>query len=347
MNVSTLLTFCIHYKIIVIVSQSEYLRFTSQPTSFNPIFEGNFNDMSSKSDSAGKLHQFYTCKQLEKKSHSAKCNSPLDSKTELDFHLASFNNIEINSLQKIGEQSGDLILSKITGSIIQIEDIGVSSGATSIDNTDDLMITLQNGDKIGHSLKCAKNISQILSKNPGAKSLLSEYFKSPEQQVLFNDEMLKSHLTFLNSILKDKHPNISIAKKLINVHAVENGLDKPRFADPIYEDANEYRNTFLKSLRDSLYNCLSKLDKSQLATATNLILDTGKNHILADYRNNKEKVQFVRIPNKTKDNIHDLELRGNDSVVIITDDYRIGFRYKFESAITSSIKLVGDYTKIK
>jgi hypothetical protein len=39
-----------------------------------------------------------------------------------------------------------------------------------------------------------------------------------------------------------------------------------------------------------------------------------------------------------------IQSRGNDSVEIILGKYKIGFRFKFESGLTSPIKLVGDYT---
>ena len=42
----------------------------------------------------------------------------------------------------------------------------------------------------------------------------------------------------------------------------------------------------------------------------------------------------------------EIKERGNDSVKIETNDYSVGFRYKFESGINSSIKLVGDYKKL-
>ena len=78
----------------------------------------------------------------------------------------------------------------------------------------------------------------------------------------------------------------------------------------------------------------------------NIILDTGKNHLLGNYSNNKENVVYVRIPDKTEEDIVCVRTRGNDAIVIVTNDYEVGFRYKFESSITSSIKLVGDYKKI-
>lgn len=301
--------------------------------------------MPSKSDSAGKLHQYYTCKYLELKSPGSKCITPLDNKTKRDVHISSFSLSEIISLKKIGDLSADEIILIIGKPIITIEDIGVSSGAVGIMNTDDLVITTAKETKKGFSLKCGKGIGQILSKNMGAKSLIKEYFNDTVQQNIFNKKMLVSHLVFLNSILGTSHTNISNVKKDINKHAIRNGLDKARFADLIYSHSTGERDKFLKTLRDNLYNILKGLDKKQIINACNLILDTGKNHIIADYKSGKEKAIFVSTPVINVSDINSINIRGNDSVAITTKDYIIGFRYKFESGITSSIKLVGDYKK--
>jgi len=301
--------------------------------------------MPSKSDSAGKLHQYYTCKQLEHKS-SANCITPLNNDTERNVHLSLFNDTEINSLKKIGELTADAIIARSAYRVINVNDIGVSSGAVGHQNTDDLVVILEGGESVGYSLKCAKGISHILSKNMGAKSLIKEYFKDKAKQAEFNVAMMESHLRFLNSVLNTNLDNVSSIKKLIRADALENGLNKARFADDRYYHANEGRNTFLRELRDNLLRILKELDKKQLASAVNLILDTGKNHLLADYNANREKVEFVSIPVKGPTDILEIKERGNDSVKIMTPDYIIGFRYKFESGIVSSIKLVGDYTKL-
>ena len=300
--------------------------------------------MPSKSDSAGKLHQYFTCKEIENKCNAI-CISPLEDIDERNFHLASFNKNEVKSLKKIGDLSADVIISCSTSTILKVEDIGVNSGAVGYVNTDDLEVTLKNGEEIGYSLKCAKGISQILSKNMGAKSLVKEYFNSSTEQDNFNEVMEESHLVFLNSVLGTTDTSISELKKKINEDAESKGLDKARFGDECYSHANESRNLFLKALRNELLRILKVLNRGQLASAANLILDTGKNNVLADYRLNKEKVEFVSIPLKQSSNIKDVKERGNDSVTIETSDYSIGFRYKFESGITSSIKLVGDYKK--
>jgi hypothetical protein len=301
--------------------------------------------MPNKSDSAGKLHQYFTCKQLGLKC-SVECVTPLDEDTERSIHLSSFNAVETNSLKKIGALTADAIIAHSNSSIAKVEDIGVSSGALGHQNTDDLVVMLEGGETIGYSLKCAKGISQILSKNMGAKSLVKEYFQDNAKQVEFNVLMEESYLKFLNGILKTNHSIISEIKKNINEDAISKELDKARFGDNCYEHANEGRNTFLRELRNELLRILKELDKENLASAANLILDTEKNHLLADYNANRERVEFVSIPVKVAADILEIKDRGNDSVTIETADYSIGFRYKFESGITSSIKLVGDYKKL-
>ena len=303
--------------------------------------------MPSKSDSAGKLHQFYTCQHLKLIYPNAICSSPLNDMDHREIHQNSFESPEIISLEQIGMLSANLIANLMKGELItRIEDIGVSSGAIGIENTDDLIITNSTGNKLGFSLKCAKGISQILSKNMGAKSLLTSYFNAPIQQEVFNNKMNKSYLIFLNSILNSESGDLKEIKDNINNLASDNKLSKARFSDSIFPSANDNRNIFLNSLRNELFDILKHLDKKQLSNACNLILDTGKNHIIADYSFNKERALHITTPIKNENDVLSIDKRGNDSVTITTNDYIIGFRYKFESGITSSIKLVGDYKKI-
>lgn len=300
--------------------------------------------MPNKSDSAGKLHQYYTCKQIEKNSKGSKCFSPLDDKHKLDSHLKCFNHDEIKSLKKIGELSGDEILKFVSLPIKSVEDIGVSSGVKGIDNTDDLIVNLSNGEKISFSLKCAINLNQILSKNPGAKSLLKKYFNAKKEQNDFNEKMEKFHLAFFECITKVKLKDIKTARKLIKQDGDHDKLDKAKFSDATkFPRANICRDLFLNSLRDLLFEPLNNLESSQLANACNIILDTRKNHILAEYKSGKEKVKHVIPLNLEDAENFSIDRRGNDSVTIKLNDREIGFRFKFESEITGSIKLVGDY----
>ncbi len=299
--------------------------------------------MPNKSDSAGKLHQYFTCKYLEHKVPGSQCISPLNNLQLLNIHKGCFNSTELASLEKIGKLTGDRILNLVQDDITSINDIGNSSGAIGIQNTDDLVVNTQDGSKIGFSLKCWKTKSTVLSKNMGAKSLLQEYFLASTEQQIFNQKMETEQLDFLNSILKTNHKSIAVAKKQINNHAVQNGKSKARFSDSNYKNANSQRDKFLQKLRDNLYNILQELSTSQLENACNLILDSDKKLFHASYSSGNESVDFISTPKITGARNIEIIKRGNDSVVVKINSHSVGFRFKFESGITSSIKLVGDY----
>ena len=301
--------------------------------------------MPNKSDSAGKLHQYYTAIYFRVINPKINIISPLNSSIELKVHLSSLSSIEVKSIKIIGQLSAEKISHFIKEEITKVEDIGVSSGAVGNNVTDDLIFTTKSKNKIGFSLKCSKDISQILSKNMGAKSLLSDYFNSSTEQNNFNSSLESLHLTFLKKTLNSNLNERKNINKAIEKDAISNKLTKARFADSIYCHMNKERDVFLNKIRNNLFNSISNLNNDQIANGCNLILDTGKNHILAEYKAGKEKVEYINIKTKNKNDIIGFSLRGNDSVVVSTNDYIIGFRYKFESGITSSIKLVGDYKK--
>jgi hypothetical protein len=208
--------------------------------------------MPNKSDSSGKLHQYFTCEYLFNKYPQSIFSSQLLDPTIRTIHINLFSKQEIKSLKKIGQLSGDEIIKFMKNSIAVIKDVGVSSGAIGINNTDDITITDILNNKYSFSLKCAKNTKQILSKNMGAKSLINKYFLSPSSQKIFNQSMSKSNLTFLNSVLKTNGTDITLLKKDIENFAIKNGLTKARFADPLFLTANTQRTIFLRELRDNL-----------------------------------------------------------------------------------------------
>lgn len=302
--------------------------------------------MPNKSDSAGKLHQYFTAVEIQVIYPDCLKFSPLDKSSERNIHLSQFTSDEIKSLKKIGHLTAKFICSFVKDKIEKVEDIGVSSGAIGNTVTDDLIVETGNKVSFSFSLKCSKNIKQILSKNMGAKSLLEQYFNSPNEQIAFNIKMEEEYLEFLNCTLNTNYIDITTAKSAINKDAEEDGNDKPRFADAKYSHMNKKRDVFLKNIRDELISQINTINNSKQAQACNLILDVNKHHILAEYKKGKEKIEYVFIPEKTKKDISKITKRGNDSAVIITNDYEVGFRFKFESGITSSIKLVGDYKRI-
>lgn len=301
--------------------------------------------MPSKSDSAGKLHQYFTALALHREYPDARLQSPLTNDRKREIHLSVFNVNEIESLNEIGILSANIIIDQIgEENVSEINDIGVNSGAVGHTNTDDLVVITASGEEFGYSLKCATNVKQILSKNMGAGSLLSSYFNSRERQVEFDQEFDTLRLSFLNEFLGGHETNLTTLRRAIDNSASERGATKARFAD--YQYMNPHRDVFLRRLRDNLLEKIERIDYSDQAKAINLILDTNKHHIIAIYGRNNS-AEYVYIEDKNQDDILSVSRRGNDSVAIYTEDYEIGFRYKFESGITSSIKLVGDYRRLR
>jgi hypothetical protein len=271
-------------------------------------------------------------------------NSPLgDNKLRCE-HETQFQSSELISLKRIGTLSAKRIRNDVNGNILNVEDVGEFAGAGHIDVTDDIIVCIDNGKSIGYSLKATKqSIGQILSKNMGANSLIEQYFYSPVSQNFFTEFFKIKRLEFLNRILNTNFNYIKDAIEKIRNDSSKKGYKKPRFK--YYPNANSPRDMFLHDIRDKLYEILiEKIEVENIIQACNLILDSGKKQILASYRENEEKTKLIINRIQNIDDYKEIRIRGNDSVEVVFNDYKIGFRFKFESDITSNIKLVGDYT---
>lgn len=301
--------------------------------------------MPNRSDSAGKIHQFYTCKGLKKIDSRILIYSEFINNDEVfAIHTSQFSETELESLRVLGAKSADLIFDEHKNSILEVHDIGVSSGAGFIDKTVDLELKL-NARKVEYSLKCQSTpLKQVLSKNMGALSLFESYFNESEAQQIFNAKFNDLHILFLNTISGQPSAKVSDAKKIIRNLASMNGLKKARFEDVLFkEKAEPARNDFLSAVRDLALENLKSFSKISLAKACNLIMDTGKTHILGTWASGKEQAYLRTLPIQEPEDIISVSTRDNRSVLIELRNFLVGFRYKFESGITSSIKLVGDY----
>jgi hypothetical protein len=255
------------------------------------------------------------------------------------------------SLELIGKLSCAAIIDHDIGDkvISSVDDIGISSGAGFVDVTDDLVVTSSEGFKYRYSLKCAKSMSDILSKNMGAQSLLENYFTAPDLQIEFNQFYFKTLLVFLNSNLNEEEHALSDgeARKRIKNKSNALGEKTPKFSSEIFPNANASRNIFLGALRSKLLELMQRMDVENIISACNLVLDVENKHILAISHKDKEKVIHEINPTQTTGDFKEFKLVGKNSVDVILKDYKVRFRYKFESDICSSIKLVGSYQKIK
>jgi hypothetical protein len=294
--------------------------------------------MSGKSNSIGNLHQYYTTTNIKEKVPNCETYSPLEDSVLLSKDLEKLNTKEIESLKTVSSLSADKIIDVVGDGIEKIDDVGVKGDVV------DLKVLSVLG-SYNFSLKCSKKISTILSKNMGARSLLSKYFISDLKQNNFNEIFDSLHLEFLNKAYDTDIKTIKEVKKYINDTSLNLGKDKARFNDDDMNHMNVNRDKFLNELREALLIIIDSLPLYNIKNACNMILDTDNHHILGERRYKKECVEYVKIDEKKEEDILSIVRRGNDSVMIKTDDYLIGFRFKFESGITSSIKLVGDYKK--
>lgn len=297
--------------------------------------------MPSKSDAAWKIHEYYTYLEL-KRNYEINWDSPFDDKKDLPEFL--FSEDELENLGQASIMTFDVIKEHLGERTPKyVLHAWESSGSSTHDNTNDLIITLEDDIEIWFSLKCAKDKGTVLSKNMWAKSLISTYFWSREGQEDFNMFLESEHLVFLNSIFDTEYKTVAEAKKFIKWKSKQDWYTKDRFE--YYEKSEKCRNDFLIQLPVKLKKIVDKLSIESKIDSWNLILDAGKNIIFATY-GNKVDAWYYHYEELEKDDFVDTKIRDNRSMTLIFKKFTIGFRYKFESSITSSIKLVGDYTEV-
>ena len=299
--------------------------------------------MPNKSDSAGKLHQFYSCFAFTQLHENLVFSSPLESNDARSRHLDFLDESSVESLKKLGMETAKLFDENIKFKPNKILDVGEYAGAGRIDETCDVKISNEHQSE-SYSLKCGKvSLSHILSRNMGSKSLIEKYFDSKKEQKDFNMFLEEHRVNFFNSILNKKVSDEKEGAIMVNEDACHKGYGKARFA--YYPEASKARDKFLNLLQGKLLFTLKELNPDNLVKAANLILDAGKKHIVGSYQKGSEKAELQIIDFQQITDFRGVEKRGNDSVIILLKDYHVGYRFKFESGITSSVKLVGDYKK--
>lgn len=297
--------------------------------------------MPNKSDSAGKIHEFFSYIEI-KRIFWIDWKSPYDKNNTLSLDLFSKN--ELENLQKCSALTASLI----QGHILKLYPwdkpvfIHHADGAEGFDDTKDIKITLKSGIKVWFSLKCFTSAGSVLSKNMWAWSLIKTYFGSIDRQEEFDIFFKSERLKYLNSIFQTNYEKIWDINAYIRDRTRADGHNKDRFEH--YPQANEHRSLFLKKLQTKLQDIMKELPIENLLLAAKYVMDSNGNIIYATYG----EWNITAIPSQHTDPLiedyRSIRTRGNDSVVISFSNYEVGFRYKFESSITSSIKLVWDYS---
>jgi hypothetical protein len=307
--------------------------------------------MPNKSDTAWKIHEYLSYVAF-KAIYWINWFSPYDVDKKLEFEL--FSAEENKNLHECSTITASLMAKQISNLYPWDTPVQIEHTAGTLDNdfdTDDLMVTLKSWVKVGFSLKCSSvTMSKLgentcLSKNMWAQSLLTKYFWSLEAQEIFNEYYRVELLKFLNSIFKTNFPHISGVIKYIKQKSIDDWYEKDRFE--YYPNANINRNIFLPKLRDKLYELISSLSLECILRAANIIKDSWNNNIIfATYKTGHVgAILFCNMP-LTEDDFCGIKIRDNRSCTLIFSTYEIGFRYKFESSITSPIKLVWDYSPV-
>lgn len=177
-----------------------------------------------------------------------------------------------------------------------------------------------------------KKNTTIQPKNPGAKSFLHKYFGLTESQHTFN--------ALLDQARSKLFQDIAFHHGITDLYVSEATLKKSIHALQLDETIlKAYRRRFLEGIRDHCYSLLLKsLNEHQFD------FFKGFKHLsmIEEY-----KVIFIEETSEIKleqqtiqsfESVHLLK-KNNSSIHILVDDYELELRFKFESSLTSSIKL--------
>lgn len=180
-----------------------------------------------------------------------------------------------------------------------------------------------------------KKTGSIQPKNPGAKSFLDKYFNLPEAQIQLNSIIDQERERLYRYILDQKN--------LPHLYLSERDLKKQVSLLQLTQlESKQYRKMILESIRDQCYSILLKL----LNTNHTLIFNGFKElSLIEEYKvlsiQDINKSIHVEMQQQTLKSFHNIYLlkKNTSSIYIYIDDFELELRFKFESSLSSSIKL--------
>jgi len=182
-----------------------------------------------------------------------------------------------------------------------------------------------------HLFSLKKNTT-IQPKNPGAKSFLSKYFGLMGAQHTFN--------TLLDQARSNLFKDIAIHHGITDLYVSEVALKKSIHELQLDENIlKSYRRRFLESIRDHCYSLLLDSLNEQQSD-----FFRGFKHLsmIEEYKvifiEETSEIKLEQQTIQTFESVHLLK-KNNSSIHILVDDYELELRFKFESSLTSSIKL--------
>ncbi|MGI1807154.1 hypothetical protein ACRPK8_15665 [Exiguobacterium sp. TDN 0502] len=182
-----------------------------------------------------------------------------------------------------------------------------------------------------HLFSLKKNAT-IQPKNPGAKSFLHKYFSLTEAQHTFNTLLDKAR----SNLFKDIAIHQGITDLYVSEVALKKSINALQLDESILKD---YRKRFLEGIRDHCYSLLlDSLNEHQSD------FFKGFKHLsmIEEYKvvfiEETYEIKLEQQTIQTFESVHLLK-KNNSSIHILLDDYELELRFKFESSLTSSIKL--------
>ncbi|MBG9783122.1 hypothetical protein [Shouchella lehensis] len=262
--------------------------------------------------------------------------------------LTVVNYLKMRLLNKSYEETNDLaaqtvnFIVKEVSTLSQIDKVKSKFENESPDNYADLELILKDGTSQKVNLFVIKKNAQIQMKNPGAKSVFSNYFQSEGMQLKFNHFLDRRYYKYLSEVLKLVNCEPSSYHTVTEMRREVNKFF-PKFTDEI----NPVREKFLNSLREYSYELLKEEynegSYKNIEYAFNSLLLLNDINIVTRYDDkNKNICSGVGFFNHNLNLSYPLRIfkKGQNKVGIRIGKQGLSLRFKFESAPNSAIKLV-------
>lgn len=249
-----------------------------------------------------------------------------------------------NMIQKVlKNEYGDVVY-------VQVQAAGRTSGTRTISDVTDIIIrcTIAKQEQIEKrfSIKFTEAEDEVFTKNMGAKSLLSEYFRSESLQQQLNQYHEIVGKAFFDGILQltaqeIRTTSLSEAKNAVKKLPAE--YQRFNAGSPTDSNLNNLRDNYMERLRDKLFDLLVQVPDELVVNGCRIImgLDSNVHYVLISKWRNKN----------ISTNVDDLSPAANkftisksahNSVVVDFGNVAARIRFKHEGGkVWSSIKLAG------
>lgn len=303
-----------------------------------------------QSRARGDYHEYMTIRYLCKSTGARELN---DDNALITSKILSE---EVKNAVEIAAQQCSDIIQRILNNeyegitYLEVQAIGRTSGTRTISDVTDIIIRCTNAKQEQiekrFSIKFTEAEDEIFTKNMGAKSLLSEYFRSNSLQQELNQYHEIIGKEFFEGILQlaaqdIRTTTLSEAKNAVKKLPAE--YQRFNTGSPTDSNLKNLRDNYMERLRDKLYDLLVQIPDELVVNGCRIImgLDSNVHYVLISKWRNKN----------ISTNVDDLSPAANkftiiksarNSVVVDFGNVAARIRFKHEGGkVWSSIKLAG------